>query len=270
MYKILNNFYKSNIFDRLPKVLARKLFKIFKIFFVETNLETLPKNNHPTKLDKDLQLKIIKNENDEFYHPFSTCSYLLEILTLYSRSKKSLSFFDFGANNIDNFIYLNRYLKNWQYIYYDLPHYNDIISNLIKEKELKNITVSQDLSLGEKPLDFAFFGSSLHYANDYREILKKFFHNKTKNIILSHTPFYISNKNKNDIVLKQVNIHPIINYAYLIQYDNFITFMKNNNYILVSQNKNNLIKFLNFKNFSDDFSFINFLDLTFSYQTNDS
>ncbi len=270
MYKILNNFYKSNIFDKLPKVLTRKLFKIFKIFFVETNLKTLPKNNHPTKLDKDLQLKIIKNENDKFYRPFSTCFYLLEILTLYSRSHKNFSFFDFGANNIDNFIYLNRYLKNWQYIYYDLPHYNNIIQNLIKERELKNITVSQDLSLGKQPLDFAFFGSSLHYANDYKEILKKFFQNKTKNIILSHTPFYISNKSKNDIVLKQVNIHPIINYAYLIQYDNFITFMKKNNYILVSQNKNNLIKFLNFNNFSDNFSFINFLDLTFSYQSNDS
>ncbi len=267
MYKVLNNFYKSNTFDKLPKVLARKLFKIFKIFFVETNLETLPNNNHPTKLNKNLQLEIIKNENDRFYRPFSTCLHLLEILTLYSRSQKSLSFFDFGANNIDNFIYLNRYLQNWQYIYHDLPHYNNIITNLIKEKELKNITVSQDLSLGEKPLDFAFFGSSLHYTNDYKETLKKFFQNKTKNIILSHTPFYISNKNKKDIVLKQVNIHPIINYAYLIQYDNFITFMKNNNYILVSQNKNNLIKFLNFKNFSDDFTFINFLDLTFSYQS---
>ena len=77
-------------------------------------------------------------------------------------------------------------------------------------------------------------------------MLKKFFQNKTKNIILSHTPFYISNKNKNDIVIKQVNIHPIINYAYLFQYDNFITFMKDNNYTLVSQNKNNLIKFFEF------------------------
>ena len=41
------------------------------------------------------------------------------------QTSKTLSFFDFGANNIDNFIYLNRYLKNWQYIYHDLPHYND-------------------------------------------------------------------------------------------------------------------------------------------------
>ena len=270
MYKILNNFYKSNVFDKLPKILARKLFKIFKIFFVETNLERLPKNNHPTHLDKEQQLRIINNENDKFYRPFSTCFYLLEILTLYSRTHKNFSFFDYGANNIDNFIYLNRYIKDWQYIYHDLPQYNDIIFNLVKEKGMKNIRVSHDLSLGEKPLDFVFFGSSLHYTNNYKQVLKKFFQNKTKNIILSHTPFYTSNINKSDIVLKQVNIHPIINYAYLFQYNNFISFMKDNNYTLVSQNKNNLIKFLNFKNFSNDFSFINFLDLTFSYQNNGS
>ena len=267
MYRIFNNFYKSDTFDKLPKILARKLFKIFKIFFVETDLDTLPKNNHPTNLNKELQLEIIKNKNDKFYRPFSTCFYLLEILTLYSRSNKSFSFFDFGANN---FIYLNRYIKNWQYIYHDLPHYNEVIFDLIKEKELKNITVSHDLSLDEKPLDFVFFGSSLHYTNNYKQILNKFFQNKTKTIILSHTPFYISNKNTNDIVLKQVNIHPIINYAYLFQYDNFISYMKDNNYVLVSQNRNNLIKFLNFKNFSDDYSFIGFLDLTFSYKTNDT
>ena len=28
MYKILNNFYKSNVFDKLPKILARKLIKL--------------------------------------------------------------------------------------------------------------------------------------------------------------------------------------------------------------------------------------------------
>ena len=59
--------------------------------------------------------------------------------------------------------------------------------------------------------------------------------------------------------MKQVNIHPTINYAYLIEYNNFIKFMRENNYTLISQNKNNLIKFLNFKNFKN-FSFINFLD----------
>ena len=43
--------------------------------------------------------------------------------------------------------------------------------------------------------------------------------------------------------MKQVNIHPIINYAYLIEYQNFIKFMDQNNYKLICQNKNNFIKF---------------------------
>ncbi len=270
MYKILNNFYKSNIFDKLPKILSRKIFKLFKIFFVETDLKTLPKNNHPTNLDRNLQLKIIKNKENKFYRPFSTCFYLLEILTLYSKSNKNFSFFDFGANNIDNFIYLNRYIDNWQYIYHDLPQYNEVVSTLIDENKWNNISVSHDLSLGEKPLDFVFFGSSLHYVNNYKQILGKFIQNKTKNIIFSHTPFYISKKKIDDIVLKQVNIHPTINYAYLFHYESFVSFMNENNYVLISQNKNNLIKFLNFKNFSNDFSFINFLDLTFSYKANPS
>ena len=62
--------------------------------------------------------------------------------------------------------------------------------------------------------------------------------------------------------MKQVNIHPTINYAYLIEYNSFLNLMKNYNYELISQNTNNLIKFLNFKNFKN-YSFINFLDLIF-------
>ena len=57
--------------------------------------------------------------------------------------------------------------------------------------------------------------------------------------------------------MKQVNIHPTINYAYLIEYNNFLNLMKKNNYKLLSQNKNNFIKFLNFKNFKN-YSFLSF------------
>ena len=67
MYSILNKFLRTSYFDKLPKFLARKIFKIFKIFFVETNLKSLPKNNHPTEIDKNIQLDIIKNINQKFY-----------------------------------------------------------------------------------------------------------------------------------------------------------------------------------------------------------
>lgn len=268
MYKIINNFLKTKSFDNLPRFFSRKIFKIFKIFFVETNLVQLPENNHPTSLNENEQFHIIKKGKDSFYRPFSTYSHLLEILTIYSSIKKKVKLFDFGANNVDNFIYLNRYLNDWEYIYHDLPNYNDVILKIVKKNNWSNFKVANTLSLGSEPLDFAIFGSSIHYVNNYKEILKKFINNKTKYLIFSHTPFYISDKNDKDIVLKQVNIHPTINYAYLINYNNFIDFMKKNNYVLLSQNKNNFIKFLNFKNFSKDFSFINFLDLTFSHKAN--
>ena len=269
MYKIINNFLRSKYFDKLPRFISRKIFKIFKIFFVETDLITLPNDNHPTKLSKLDQLRILENLKDRYYRPFSTCSYLLETLTLYSRFRKKIRFFDFGANNIDNYVYLNRYLQNWEYIYYDLPEYNDLVSEVISENNLLNIKVAKNLMLDSEPLDFVFFGSSIHYVKDYHETIKKFVKNKAKFLIFSHTPFYISKLNNLDVVMKQVNIHPTINFAYLLHYNNFISFMKDNNYELISQNKNNFIKFLNFKNFSKEFSFINFLDLTFSYKNTD-
>ena len=87
MYKIINNFYRSKYFDKLPRFLTRKIFKIFKIFFVETNLKSLPINNHPTKININQSL-MLKNIDDKFYKPFSTCLYLLELLALYGSVKK--------------------------------------------------------------------------------------------------------------------------------------------------------------------------------------
>ncbi len=261
MYNLLNNFLKSKYFDKLPYFIARKIFKIFKIFFVETNLKSLPANNHPTSIAQ-IQNEILKNKDDKFYKPFSTCSFLLETLALYGSLKKKFTILDFGANNIDNYLYLSRYIKNCDYIYHDLPSYNNHISGIIKQNNLDNIRVIEDLSEINFQIDFVFFGSSIHYVNDYKKIIKKVGNVQSKYVLFSHTPFYKSSKNDKDIVMKQVNIHPIINYAYLIEYENFIKFMKENNYQLISQNKNNFIKFLNFKNFKN-FSFISFLDLFF-------
>ena len=88
MYSILNKFYNSKYFDDLPRFVTRKIFKIFKIFFVETKLNALPLENHPTAIDRNYQLEILKNNENDFYKPFSTCSYLLELLTLYESSNK--------------------------------------------------------------------------------------------------------------------------------------------------------------------------------------
>ena len=262
MYDFLNNFLNSNYFDKLPRYISRRIFKIFKIFFVETKLKSLPDNNHPNIIDEETQNEIVKKNTELFNKPFNTCPYLLEILAVYYSFSEEIKILDFGANNIDNFIYLKKYLKNLQYFYHDLPENNSIIEKLIKKNNWDDIKVAKDIANIDQDLDFAFFGSSIHYVKDYKIILEKIFKKKIKYLIFSHTPFYKSVKNDKDIVMKQVNIHPIINYAYLIELNNFLKFMDDNGYNLISSSQNNLIKFLNFKNFKN-FNYIGFLDLIF-------
>ena len=269
MYKYLNALLRSNFFDSLPNFFSRKIFKIFKIFFVETKLNSLPVNNHPGNINYELQKKIIEDSSKKFYKPFNTCSYLLEFLTASFKSQKEIKFYDFGANNIDNYMYLNKNLKNLHYFYYDKPNFNKLIKKIIKENNLQNIFVDENFILDMPYLDFVFFGSSIQYISDYKEVLNKMFKKNPKFFIFSLTPFFDSDSSVKDKIVKQINMHPIINYAYLLNYKNFIDFMNLNNYKLISKNKNNLIKFLNFKNFDRSYKFIDVLDLIFARKITD-
>ena len=49
--EIFNNFLNSKTFDNLNKFFAKKIFKIFKRFFVETDLKSLPTINYPLNND---------------------------------------------------------------------------------------------------------------------------------------------------------------------------------------------------------------------------
>ena len=65
--------------------------------------------------------------------------------------------------------------------------------------------------------------------------------------------------------MKQLNLFPIINYLYGINYIDFISFMKKNNYSLLEKNINRVSKNVNFKNFKNKFKKIDMLDLIFVY-----
>ena len=88
MYVFLNKFLRSKYFDSLPKFFARKIFKNIQNFFCRNKLERSTAKQSSNKIDEN-QLKIIKNVEDNFYKPFSTCAYLLELLSLYGSLKKS-------------------------------------------------------------------------------------------------------------------------------------------------------------------------------------
>ena len=135
------------------------------------------------------------------------------------------------------------------------------VADFIKNEKLKNISVVNIDSL--ELMSIAYFGSSLQYIKDYKTELKTFF-KKTNYILISQSPFFSNKKNQGNIIAKQLNMHPNINYLYIFNYEKFLNFMKDNNYNLIEKNINNVTKFLNFKNFSKEFyTDINMYDLLF-------
>jgi|TARA_Y100000294_G_scaffold154051_1_gene153489 putative methyltransferase (TIGR04325 family) len=265
MYKYINNFILSNFYDCLPRFFSRKFFKIFKIFFVETKLEILPENNHPSKLNYELQKEFIKKSTDKSFKPFISYVNLLDLLKNYEKKSIKINFYDFGACNIDLYLFLSKNLKKLNYIYYDQNHYNSVIEAIRKENNFNNLKVDVNFASEKNDLDFLYFGSSIQYLKNYKDILEHFFKFKPKHIIVSQTPFYSSDHNSKNIILKQINLHPIINFAYLLNYESFCAYMESNGYFLRKKNLNRVIKFLNFKNFNKKHKFVDFLDLVFDY-----
>ena len=46
MISLINSFLESNKFDKLNSFIAKKIFKIFKIFFVKSKFKELPEQNY--------------------------------------------------------------------------------------------------------------------------------------------------------------------------------------------------------------------------------
>ena len=141
---------------------------------------------------------------------------------------------------------MNFKFKNLDYFFKDQNIVEEKIKIIIKSDNLSNLFTSDQ----KKQIDFdiVYFGSSLQYIKNYKEELLTFF-NKSKYILISQTPFFHNDLLSEKIILKQINMHPEINYLYLFNLNYFIKFMNKNNYELVEKNINKVTKFLNFKNF---------------------
>ena len=187
----------------------------------------------------------------------------MDVLKIYSYENKKIIFYDFGANTLELFCYLSDQIDNLEYYYYDQSENLFITEKIKNEKKIDKLNIDIQFDKGNN-LDFLYFGSVIQYLQNYRSLLSNFF-GKTKYIIIAQTPFFSNNKNSKDLIAKQLNLHPIINYLYLINFDNFINFMKLNNYILISKTFNRVTKFVNFKNFNKQYKELDMYDLIFQY-----
>tara|TARA_B100000513_G_C11843996_1_gene166862 strand:- start:135 stop:731 length:597 start_codon:yes stop_codon:yes gene_type:complete len=189
---------------------------------------------------------------------YSHLPHLLELI--YEREEK-LNFFDYGGGNLNLYFYLNKKFEKIYYYFKDQNKVEEKVKDIIRNDGLKNLFVNNNNI--QSHIDILYFGSSLQYVENYKEELSLFF-KKTKYILIAQSPFFQNENLDEKIILKQINMHPNINYLYLFNFDNFINFMDKNGYELVEKNINKVTKFLNFKNFNrQKYKNINMYDLLF-------
>ncbi len=263
MYKILNLFFLTKTFDNLNSFFARKIFKILKIFFVETKMSSLPDENHKlNKIDINEEIEIFNKVKNENYIPWTAQDDLSELIQNLNLKENKL--LDVGAGSLSLFAFLEKKIKKLEYLYFDQPLFSSTNEKIKLKFNLSNLKILKTLDNLDEDIELTYFGSSLQYFNDYKDILFKVF-NKSKFILISLTPFF-ENSDKNNLIVKQINMHPTIYYHYIFNIEKFINFMKENNYILVKKNKNSKIKFINFKNFKKEYKHLFMYDLMFKKQ----
>ena len=258
MISLINSFLESNKFDKLNSFIAKKIFKIFKIFFVKSKFKELPEQNYSVNIEF-LKSELSNGINFKKIKPYITYSHQIDLISVIKKDK--INFFDYGAGNLNLFYYLSYKFKKINYYFFDQPAVIETLRDFENENKLENLII--DPNLKENKFDLVYFGSSLQYLKDYKQHILKFKTN-TEYLLISQCPFF-KNKDLNAefVILKQINMHPNINYLYAFNYYYFINFMKENNFILVEESFNRITKFLNFKNFKKEYKHIDMYDLFF-------
>ena len=248
-----------------PKFIRRKINKVFfKYYFLPTNLSELPDLNYPEKGNLEFQKNLVeKFEQKKKQTSFMTCPHLTELLIVKFNSNDKLNFLDIGGEKIDFYLELKEKFPNINYYIFNQKSMIEPFYQLKDELKLNNlIIIDKYENIFDINYDFVNFGSSIQYIQNYEILLKKISHN-SKYIFFSGTHLYDSiNKNfEKNIIVKQMNILPIINYLYFFNRKNFFNIFEKKNFKLVFESKNltDNVNYDNFKNFLKNISYSDFL-----------
>ena len=268
-FKLLNKILASNIAQKLPKMILRKIFKKFKIYFVPTKLTNIPNNNYKIGSNFKFQEQLIKQFNDHEPNKlisFNTCPHIYQIIKLLFKDPDlKFNFLDFGGENIDLYLYLKKNFKNINYFIFNQEHINISYIELQSKYKLKDFTVLNNIDeITNYEYDFVNFGGVLQYINDYDLIIKKIIKISKKYIFFSAIHFYEKKfSSLEKIVVKETNllhIMPINIYCYFFNFDIFVKSFLENNFSITFK-ENNVYGDVNYKNFDNSFNKTNYTDL---------
>jgi putative methyltransferase (TIGR04325 family) len=161
---------------------------------------------------------------DSFYNHVRDI--LAVVLTLVSNNKKILKVLDYGGGNGAALHNLSNKINTSKIIFYIYDPFLDD-NKVFKSKKIK-CHYSQNLKSFEYVnFDLVHFGSSWQYLNNTKNIFDKINFNKKSYVLISHTPFSISNSFRS----KQINHKSLIQNVYSL--NSVCNFFKKNNFKII-------------------------------------
>ena len=251
--KILN--FEINNFIWL--FISRKISRFCKIYFIPTDKNNLPKNNHPLN-----NLKVFfENQYQDFLNSkFNFNKNVYYILKKKYKKNYKINFLDYGGENLDLYLFLKKNFPKIKITVINQSKLNKSLKNFIKTKKIKNVAVLSNIHQAKKrKFNFINFGSSLQYIKNFDKILQFLFKNSKGFIYISATSYFFKNKLNNKIIVRQVNLLPTILYCYIFNFKYIESLFSKYGYVITLK-KINSYKKVNFNNFNFK---INYLDLLF-------
>ena len=257
----------KNVRRILPKIIRRQIDKsFFKYYFLKTNFKNLPHLNYPEKGNLEYQKELIKKFNfSKKQSSFMTYPNLIKLLSSKFEFDKILKILDIGGEKIDFYLSLKENFKNVRYFLHNQKSITNSFHMIKSEFDYKNFYIVDELNeILTENFDFVNFGSCIQYFDNYEEVLKKITKN-SKYIFFSGTHLYDSSNEifKKNIVVKQVNVLPQINYLFFFNRKNFFKIFFDNGYDLLFE-KQNLTDKVNYDNFNNFLENIQYSDFLFS------
>ena len=216
--KMINKLLNLEIKNFFWFFLIRKISRIFKIYFVLSTKDYLPKNNHPLH---NLNLLFENQYNNFLKNNFNFNKDLFYSLKSLFLKNKNVKILDYGGENLDLYLFLKKKFPKIKIIIINQKKLNIVLKNFIKKKKIKNIQIFSDIKkINNIKLNLVYFGSSLQYIENYEQILKFLLKKKIKYFCISASSFFYSKKFNKKIIMKQVNLLPYVLYCYSFNYTN--------------------------------------------------
>lgn len=264
LYSIREKIPK-NIRRLLPKIIRRLINKkFFNYYFLKTDLQNLPDVNYPEKAELEYQKELIEKFNQTQTQTSSmTCPHLMELLIMKFDSNQNFNFLDIGGEKIDFYLSFKKNFKNAKYFLYNQKSMIDPFHNIQKEFKYDDLNIIDNLeNVFDNNYDFVNFGSCIQYFNNYQMVLENITNN-SKHIFFSGTHLYDTSNDEQvkNIIVKQVNVLPQVNYLFFFNRKVFFKIFKEKGYNFVFESKNltDKINYDNFKNYLKDIQYSDFL-----------